>query len=192
MVSKKSTFTLEDARIALGIINDETAARGLNGEAKGSHQLLLTTRAGVAPAADAFLKGAQANANCNGEASASIFAIMRWDKLQQLVREGGLRRHLTTSSSSRRDGGSSAPKAPPFTLPAWLLEERERGLGAVFDLHSPFEPAGDQPEAIKALSRGLKKGKRHQTLLGATGTVRYNVCTPSLAVYDSVVCWQGT
>ena len=39
-----------------------------------------------------------------------------------------------------------------------------------FDLKAPFEPKGDQPEAIKNLAKGIKKGYRHQTLLGATGT----------------------
>ncbi len=39
-----------------------------------------------------------------------------------------------------------------------------------FKLHIPFPPAGDQPEAIKGLTKGLKEGLRHQTLLGATGT----------------------
>ncbi|QNR22436.1 excinuclease ABC subunit UvrB [Exiguobacterium sp. Helios] len=39
-----------------------------------------------------------------------------------------------------------------------------------FELVSPFEPGGDQPEAIKKLIAGVKKGERHQTLLGATGT----------------------
>ena len=39
-----------------------------------------------------------------------------------------------------------------------------------FKLHIPFPPAGDQPEAIKALSKGVADGLRHQTLLGATGT----------------------
>lgn len=41
---------------------------------------------------------------------------------------------------------------------------------AGFKLHVPFAPAGDQPEAIKALTKGVKSGMRHQTLLGATGT----------------------
>ena len=39
-----------------------------------------------------------------------------------------------------------------------------------FKLHLPYQPAGDQPEAIKALEKGLEKGMRHQTLFGATGT----------------------
>lgn len=39
-----------------------------------------------------------------------------------------------------------------------------------FNLKSPFEPSGDQPQAISALMTGLKKGMRMQTLLGATGT----------------------
>lgn len=35
---------------------------------------------------------------------------------------------------------------------------------------SPFEPAGDQPGAIKALVEGLESGLAHQTLLGVTGS----------------------
>ncbi len=39
-----------------------------------------------------------------------------------------------------------------------------------FEIHSSFEPAGDQPSAIEELSAGLEDGARFQTLLGATGT----------------------
>ncbi len=39
-----------------------------------------------------------------------------------------------------------------------------------FILHSPFEPMGDQPQAIEELADGLKKGYMEQTLLGATGS----------------------
>lgn len=39
-----------------------------------------------------------------------------------------------------------------------------------FKLHAPFQPTGDQPQAIRKLVEGLKKGYRHQVLLGATGT----------------------
>ena len=39
-----------------------------------------------------------------------------------------------------------------------------------FDLQAPYEPAGDQIEAIKELVEGVNEGKRYQTLLGATGT----------------------
>lgn len=41
---------------------------------------------------------------------------------------------------------------------------------AKFELVSEFEPAGDQPRAIKELVEQIKSGQRHQTLLGATGT----------------------
>ena len=40
----------------------------------------------------------------------------------------------------------------------------------MFNLVSKFEPNGDQPKAIEALVRGVKDGKKHQVLLGATGT----------------------
>jgi len=39
-----------------------------------------------------------------------------------------------------------------------------------FDLVSPFEPAGDQPRAIRSLTEGLVRGDRYQTLLGVTGS----------------------
>ncbi|RLQ96709.1 excinuclease ABC subunit UvrB [Falsibacillus albus] len=39
-----------------------------------------------------------------------------------------------------------------------------------FELVSKYEPQGDQPEAIKKIVKGINNGKRHQTLLGATGT----------------------
>ena len=42
--------------------------------------------------------------------------------------------------------------------------------GQAFKLHSPFEPAGDQPEAIRKLTAGLLAGESHQTLLGVTGS----------------------
>lgn len=39
-----------------------------------------------------------------------------------------------------------------------------------FELVSPYPPAGDQPEAIAELVKGIQEGKQHQVLLGATGT----------------------
>ncbi|AYX89182.1 excinuclease ABC subunit B [Staphylococcus cohnii] len=39
-----------------------------------------------------------------------------------------------------------------------------------FKLQSDFDPKGDQPEAIQQIVDGVNAGKRHQTLLGATGT----------------------
>jgi len=39
-----------------------------------------------------------------------------------------------------------------------------------FQLVSPFEPAGDQPQAIAALVEGLRADRRHQVLMGVTGS----------------------
>jgi excinuclease ABC subunit B len=39
-----------------------------------------------------------------------------------------------------------------------------------FNLHVPFPPAGDQPDAIRQLTNGLNEGERYQTLLGVTGS----------------------
>ncbi|PWL70843.1 MAG: excinuclease ABC subunit B [Clostridiaceae bacterium] len=39
-----------------------------------------------------------------------------------------------------------------------------------FKLHAPYEPTGDQPQAIKTLVDGFKEGNQFQTLLGVTGS----------------------
>ncbi|MBY3619288.1 excinuclease ABC subunit B [Paenibacillus sp. VTT E-133280] len=39
-----------------------------------------------------------------------------------------------------------------------------------FELESEYTPQGDQPHAIEELLQGIRQGKKHQTLLGATGT----------------------
>src|SRR6059058_1481612 len=39
-----------------------------------------------------------------------------------------------------------------------------------FNLHSEYEPKGDQPQAIDALVRGLEDGSKDQVLLGITGS----------------------
>ncbi len=41
---------------------------------------------------------------------------------------------------------------------------------SVFNIQSKYAPAGDQPGAIKSLTQGVKKGLKHQTLLGVTGS----------------------
>ncbi|MBN1669226.1 MAG: excinuclease ABC subunit UvrB [Anaerolineales bacterium] len=39
-----------------------------------------------------------------------------------------------------------------------------------FKLQAPYQPTGDQPEAIRQLIQGIEQDQRHQVLLGATGT----------------------
>jgi len=41
---------------------------------------------------------------------------------------------------------------------------------ARFTVSSPYQPAGDQPQAIEALSRSINEGHRYQTLVGVTGS----------------------
>ena len=43
-------------------------------------------------------------------------------------------------------------------------------MSGPFELHAPYQPKGDQPQAIKGLVAGLGRGEQFQTLLGATGT----------------------
>jgi len=61
---------------------------------------------------------------------------------------------------------------------------------AEFKLRTNFEPTGDQPQAIKALSDGIHRGEKYQTLLGVTGSgktftmahVIQNVQKPTLII----------
>ena len=39
-----------------------------------------------------------------------------------------------------------------------------------FVLKAPYQPTGDQPQAIEALVKGFKEGNQCQTLLGVTGS----------------------
>jgi excinuclease ABC subunit B len=39
-----------------------------------------------------------------------------------------------------------------------------------FKLVAPFQPTGDQPQAIDRLADGVQKGMKHQALLGVTGS----------------------
>ena len=42
-----------------------------------------------------------------------------------------------------------------------------------FKLHAPYEPTGDQPQAIEKLVKGFKEGNQFETLLGVTGSTRH-------------------
>lgn len=69
---------------------------------------------------------------------------------------------------------------PIFRFPTYcyaiiniLKKERERSFSMEhhpFQLQSKYSPQGDQPRAIQELVTGIQEGKKHQTLLGATGT----------------------
>src|ERR1700712_5229729 len=39
-----------------------------------------------------------------------------------------------------------------------------------FKVHSPYVPAGDQPDAIHQLTKGILEGEKYQTLMGVTGS----------------------
>ena len=57
----------------------------------------------------------------------------------------------------------------------------------IFQLHSPFPPAGDQPEAIRALRENLRQGTRYQTLQGVTGSGKTFVLANAIAAQDRPV-----
>ncbi|HMU61746.1 MAG TPA: excinuclease ABC subunit UvrB [Gemmatimonadales bacterium] len=53
----------------------------------------------------------------------------------------------------------------------------------LFQVQAPFEPAGDQPRAIEALTAGLRRGDRYQTLLGVTGSGKTMTLANVIAAY---------
>ncbi len=57
-----------------------------------------------------------------------------------------------------------------MTIALPMYEKPEPGESADFRLVSEFEPAGDQPAAIKELEKGLRANERDQVLLGVTGS----------------------
>jgi excinuclease ABC subunit B len=58
---------------------------------------------------------------------------------------------------------------------------------AIFKLKSSYQPQGDQPQAIKKLVNGLKKGYRFQTLLGVTGSGKTFTMANVLSYFDKPV-----
>jgi excinuclease ABC subunit B len=57
----------------------------------------------------------------------------------------------------------------------------------VFELNSSFSPKGDQPQAIEELIAGVAAGRRHQTLLGATGSGKTFTIANVIAACDRPV-----
>ncbi len=63
---------------------------------------------------------------------------------------------MASSTNTRTRSGAQQPKPPP-----------RRGL---FQLKAPYQPAADQPAAIRELVEGVRRGDRGQVLLGITGS----------------------
>ena len=53
-----------------------------------------------------------------------------------------------------------------------------------FQLHSKYQPTGDQPQAIETLMNGLNQGRREQTLLGVTGSGKTFTMANIIAKYN--------
>src|SRR5688572_10546753 len=52
-----------------------------------------------------------------------------------------------------------------------------------FEVVAPFQPAGDQPKAIRELTAGLQRGDKYQTLLGVTGSGKTMTLAHTIANY---------
>jgi len=65
---------------------------------------------------------------------------------------------------------STAMAAPAERYGGELRRFGVEDAGQPFKVVSPYEPSGDQPQAIAKLSQGVRDGLRHQTLMGVTGS----------------------
>src|SRR5690606_37374632 len=80
-------------------------------------------------------------------------------------KRGGRRPRRCTWSRASASGHVRGPFAPP------TYNDRMRAAAHTpFKLVSPYQPAGDQPQAIKRLIAGFENGLAQQTLLGVTGS----------------------
>ncbi len=62
-------------------------------------------------------------------------------------------------------------KEQGYSQSAMLSDHKNKTEGGLaFKLHSEYQPTGDQPQAIKELVEGFKRGNQFQTLLGVTGS----------------------
>ncbi len=68
------------------------------------------------------------------------------------------------------DSDLSSARSGKERVGAELKRFGARGGGEPLKVVSPYEPAGDQPQAIENLSRGVRDGLRYQTLMGVTGS----------------------
>jgi excinuclease ABC subunit B len=57
-----------------------------------------------------------------------------------------------------------------YSYRLFLLSRTRYSNNVKFEISTDKTPAGDQPQAIEALVKGIKAGKNHQTLLGVTGS----------------------
>src|SRR5439155_15008521 len=80
-------------------------------------------------------------------------------------------------NSSTRGGETGAGPVTFFSTNAisyhhvWgLFAPGRTEVSDLFRLTTEFQPKGDQPEAIRKLAKGLVAGKKHQVLLGVTGS----------------------
>ena len=101
-------------------------------------------------------------------------------------RRGGRRGHRHHRRPVQRARGQQAGRADRGRIPAWIAAPRHHGgvepprpahSGVflvngmpAFEVVADFSPAGDQGQAIAALSQGLESGHRYQTLQGVTGS----------------------
>ena len=64
----------------------------------------------------------------------------------------------------------AGPRAVPAVQPGEKEFVLQSEMNQVFKLHAPYQPTGDQPQAIAKLTEGVLRGDKFQTLLGVTGS----------------------
>src|SRR5881397_1510462 len=114
------------------------------------------------------------SARASGIPSSSI-AIPEMSSRADRDSAGSVQRRNCSRSGGRTRGGSGTELAPiEVTRPAGDHGKRHLsyhwGMAGLFRLTTEFQPKGDQPEAIRRLVEGIRQGRKHQVLLGVTGS----------------------
>lgn len=110
------------------------------------------------------------------------YSEQEWERMKDIsAKSGGLISPEEVAIFLEILEGDDAPTELEINAPKWFLKEPEASVRkklkydygpeqVPFRLEAPFEPMGDQPEAIDSLAKGIENGEWAQVLLGATGT----------------------
>ncbi|GEM_PF-7057044 len=61
---------------------------------------------------------------------------------------------------------------------------------SIFNLASPFQPTGDQPQAIEKIVANFRAGAKHQTLLGVTGSGKTFTVANLVSKFRIAIFWR--
>lgn len=176
---EQETLNHDDYKKIVREINKEEKY-GLNREEQKQVIDLLEYFQGIA--AEPIAKLIMKNWHATNKRIQSTYTDKEWERMKDIsAKAGGLVTPEEIAVFLEIFEGEDAPLEKDIHAPKWFVKEPSHGTRkklqyaysdeqVPFRLEAPFEPMGDQPEAIKSLANGIENGEWAQVLLGATGT----------------------